>query len=134
MNRTELFTHVREHFGIEPEYPWPDKPSYAVLRHPENRKWFAAVLDVPRDRLGLSGTDALDIVNLKCDPLLSGMLHSRPGFFPAYHMNKEHWISIALDSTTDTDELCALLAESFAHTAPKVRARRTAPKPKDEKV
>ena len=73
----------------------------------------------------LSGTDALTVVNLKGDPLLIGMLHSRPGFFPAYHMNKEHWISAALDGSVDAEELHALLAESFARTAPKKRAPRT---------
>lgn len=54
-----------------------------------------------------------------------GMLHSRPGFFLAYHMNKEHWISAALDGSVDAEELRALLAESFARTAPKKRAPRT---------
>ena len=39
------------------------------------------------------------------------MLHSRPGFFPAYHMNKEHWISAALDGSVDA-ELRALLARA----------------------
>lgn len=125
MSRTEFYDCARALFGVEPEYPWPDEPGYAVLRHPDNRKWFAVVMDVPRDKLGLSGTDALTVVNLKGDPLLIGMLHSRPGFFPAYHMNKEHWISAALDGSVDTEELRALLAESFARTAPKKRAPRT---------
>lgn len=125
MNRTEFYDCARALFGVEPEYPWPDEPGYAVLRHPDNRKWFAVVMDVPRDKLGLSGTDALTVVNLKGDPLLIGMLHSRPGFFPAYHMNKEHWISAALDGSVDTEELRSLLAESFARTAPKKRAPRT---------
>ena len=125
MSRTEFYDCARALFGVEPEYPWPDEPGYAVLRHPDNRKWFAVVMDVPRDKLGLSGTDALTVVNLKGDPLLIGMLHSRPGFFPAYHMNKEHWISAALDGSVDAEELRALLAESFARTAPKKRAPRT---------
>ena len=79
MNRTEFYDCAKALFGVEPEYPWPDEPGYAVLRHPDNRKWFAVVMDVPRDKLGLSGTDALTVVNLKGDPLLIGMLHSRPG-------------------------------------------------------
>ena len=125
MSRTEFYDCARALFGVEPEYPWPDEPGYAVLRHPDNRKWFAVVMDVPRDKLGLSGTDALTVVNLKGDPLLIGMLHSRPGFFPAYHMNKEHWISAALDGSVDAEELRALLAESFTRTAPKKHAPRT---------
>lgn len=125
MNRTEFYDCARALFGVEPEYPWPDEPGYAVLRHPDNRKWFAVVMDVPRDKLGLSGTDALTVVNLKADPLLIGLLRSRPGFFPAYHMNKEHWISAALDGSVDAEELRALLAESFTRTAPKKHAPRT---------
>ena len=37
-----LFSFVNEHYGIEPDYPFSDDAS-AVLRHPENRKWFALV-------------------------------------------------------------------------------------------
>ena len=48
MNRTEFYDCARALFGVEPEYPWPDEPGYAVLRHPDNRKWFAVVMDVPR--------------------------------------------------------------------------------------
>lgn len=38
-----LFSFVNEHYGIEPDYPFSDDAS-AVLRHPENRKWFAHLL------------------------------------------------------------------------------------------
>lgn len=42
-----LFSFVNEHYGIEPDYPFSDDAS-AVLRHPENRKWFALVMRVPK--------------------------------------------------------------------------------------
>ena len=37
----------------------------------------------------MPGDESIDVVNLKCDPLLIGSLRSEPGFFPAYHMNKD---------------------------------------------
>lgn len=42
-----LFSFANEHYGIEPDYPFSDDAS-AVLRHPENRKWFALVMRVSK--------------------------------------------------------------------------------------
>ena len=70
MNREELEAYIRNHYATLPDYPWADTPRAAVFRHASNRKWFALVMEVPRDKLGLAGTEKLDIVNFKCDPIL----------------------------------------------------------------
>ena len=77
---------------------------------------------LPAERLGISG-GMLDVVNLKCDPLMIGSLLAEPGFFPAYHMNKERWISAALDSRIPDALLTALIAQSYALTAPRKKRR-----------
>lgn len=56
-------------------------------------------MDITRDKLGLDGTDVIDVINLKCDPILSGSLRKMKGYFPAYHMHRENWITILLDGT-----------------------------------
>lgn len=96
-----LFSFVNEHYGIEPDYPFSDDAS-AVLRHPENRKWFALVMRVPKSKFCIKSDNAVDILNLKSDPILIGSLRLKDGFFPAYHMNKEKWITIFLDGTVAT--------------------------------
>ncbi|MFR7743511.1 MAG: MmcQ/YjbR family DNA-binding protein [Acutalibacteraceae bacterium] len=53
----------------------------------------ALVMEVPQDKLGLAGTEKLDIVNFKCDPILISSLRGETGIFPAYHMNKASWIT-----------------------------------------
>ena len=121
MSRTEFYDCARALFGVEPEYPWPDEPGYAVLRHPDNRKWFAVVMDVPRDKLGLSGVEEIEVLNLKCDPELIGFLRSRPGFLPAYHMNKIKWISVLLDGTVPEEEIRNLIDMSYDLTESKKR-------------
>ena len=68
MNREELEAYILNHYSTEPDCPWADTPRAAVFRHAGNRKWFALVMEVPRDKLGLAGTEKLDIVNFKCDP------------------------------------------------------------------
>jgi predicted DNA-binding protein (MmcQ/YjbR family) len=88
-----------------------------VFRHPGNRKWFAIVMDVPDEKLGLEGDAIADIVNVKLDPGLVDELSTRDGFLPAYHMNKKQWVSVRLDGSVDTDKLTALLDESFQQTS-----------------
>lgn len=116
MNRKELFDYVKKIYHTDPDYPWADKN--AVLRHRKNRKWYGLVMEVGKDKLGLSGDGAMDILNIKCDPLLISSLRLQPGFFPAYHMNKEQWISIQLDRVPE-ETIKNLLSLSWEMTGPK---------------
>ena len=119
MKREELIDYIRETYGAEPEYPWSDLPNYAVFRHANNRKWFAVIMDVPSDKLGLKGKAVKDIVNLKCDPLMAGSLTAEKGIIPAYHMSKSRWISVLLEDLEDEEKLKVLLDISFDLTAVK---------------
>jgi predicted DNA-binding protein (MmcQ/YjbR family) len=73
-------------------------------------------MDIPRSRLGLRGESTIDIVNLKCDPVLTGSLRMEKGIFPAYHMNKDKWISVALDGSVDDEQIKMLLDMSYELT------------------
>ena len=118
MNRTELEAQIVQTYQTAPEHPWSRHPGYAVFRHKQNRKWFAVIMDLPKSALGLTNPGTVDVLNLKCDPILIGALRSTPGFYPAYHMSKTHWISITLDGTAEGDTILQLLAMSYALTAP----------------
>ena len=76
-----------------------------------------------QNRGDLPGQQPVDIVNLKCDPLLIGSLRMEPGFYPAYHMNKDNWITAALDGSAPDDTIRMLLEMSYAATAPKLRKK-----------
>ena len=78
---------------------------------------------IPYRTLGISKDDDVDILNIKCDPILIGSLRGRPGFFPAYHMNKDKWITILLDGSADGADIIPLLAMSYELTANKTRQR-----------
>lgn len=123
MNKDELTEYIIETYSADPEHPWASDPEYTVFRHSSNRKWFALIMDIPGGRLGLD-CGRISIVNLKNDPVMSGSLRSEPGIFPAYHMNKENWISVALDGTVPDDKLKFLLDISFQLTMPKIRRRK----------
>jgi predicted DNA-binding protein (MmcQ/YjbR family) len=120
MDRQTVFEWIKRKYGTDPDYPWKD--SNAVLRHRENKKWFALIMEVGRDKLGLPGEGTVDVMNVKCDPMLIGSLRTQPGFLPAYHMNKDQWISILLDGTAPEEEIKSLITMSYELTNPKKKA------------
>ena len=123
MNREELEAYIRNHYATLPDYPWADTPRAAVFRHTGNRKWFALILDVPQNKLGLPGSQRMDVVNVKCDPILIGSLRAERGIYPAYHMSKDTWITVALDGAAAPDTIKALLYMSFHATAAKIHRK-----------
>ena len=116
MNRVELSEYIQNRYSASPDFPWAKYPSYEVFRHGSNQKWFAVIMEIPSKKLGLDGVGCLQAVNLKCDPILIGSLLEEAGFFPGYHMNKEHWITAALDGRIPDEKLKILLDMSFDAT------------------
>ena len=116
MNRSQLYIHVKQTYGTDPEFLWQKYPNYAVFRHNENHKWYAIVMDVPRSAVGLTGKGTVDVLNLRLDPSLIDDLRTRPGFAPGYHMNKTHWVSVVLDGSVANEEIVSLLDMSYQAT------------------
>ena len=119
MKRGEWKEYIAGTYGVEPDFPWARFPNHMVFRHEQNRKWFALLMSIPGSKLGIPGDQTVDILNLKCDPLLTGSHRREPGFYPAYHMNKETWITAALDGSAEEERIKQLLHMSFYLTAPK---------------
>lgn len=117
MERRDIFEWVLNEFGTEPDYPWNDWN--AVFRHKVSRKWFGIVMEIPETKLGLDGPRIVDVLNVKCDPFLIGTLRQKAGYFPAYHMNKEQWISILLDGSVEDEEIKNLISMSYELTKKK---------------
>ena len=112
MNRQNVIDYIRAEYDVDYEQLWMKYPDFFVFRNRQNKKWFALVADVEKAKLGLTGEGKVDVVNLKCDPLLLGSLRLNPGYLPAYHMNKKTWTTIVLDGSVGKDELLGLLSES----------------------
>ena len=123
MNLTELKEHIFDAYSVEPDHPFAMDDVISVYRHSDNRKWFALTMRIPYRTLGISKDGDVDVLNIKCDPILIGSLRGRPGFYPAYHMNKDKWITILLDGSADSADIIPLLAMSYELTASKARKR-----------
>lgn len=119
MNRSQLDKYITDKYGVTAERLFEKKPGFQAYRHNDTKKWFAMIMDIPKSRLGLGVQDIIDVVNLKCDPLLIGSLRMEQGFYPAYHMNKENWITVALDERVPDEKLRMLVDMSYELTMKK---------------
>lgn len=113
MTKHELETYIKSTFGIAPDHPFARYPDISVYRHIGNRKWFAAQMTVPKTTLGMKEDGMIDIVNVKCDPEVLLSFRGQPGIYPAYHMNRNHWLTVTLDNRTDDGTTAFLLGISY---------------------
>lgn len=116
VTRADILKYADENYNTKPEHLWAKYPSYEVLRHRRNGKWYAIIMDVPQNKVGLDGEEAVDILDIKCEPDMVVSLSAQKGFARAYHMNKQHWLTIILDGTVADDEIYNLLDISYEMT------------------
>ena len=110
-----IFKHIKVEYGVEPEFLWPERyPSYAVFRHHNNKKWFALIATISSKSLGLEDNKKIDIINLKFDKNQTyDLAETSDHIFPAYHMNKNNWITIILDGTLPDELVFELIQKSY---------------------
>ena len=124
MTLQELTDFIFDTYSVEPDHPFPMDDVSSVFRHIDNRKWFALTMNVPYRTIGISRDGNVDILNIKCDPIMVGPLRGKPGFLPAYHMNKDKWITILLDGSAGTEDIIPLVSFSYDMTRSKLPRRR----------
>ena len=128
--KSRMLEYISVRYGIEPEYPWARFPDYAVMRNPENRKWFALIMNVPYRKLGLEGNGTIDIMNVKAPDFLTwDMLIHQEGIIPGYHISRGCWVSVLLNGSIPQEDLEKLIDMSFSTVSP----GRKAGKPREPK-
>ena len=120
--------YIKTEYGVEPEFLWSEKyPSYCVFRHGDNRKWFALVATISAKSLGVDGDniqddekshdDIVEIINLKFDKNQTyDFAETSDHIFPAYHMNKNNWITVVLDGGLSDEIIFELIRKSYLLT------------------
>ena len=124
MTRHDLKSFITETYGVISDFPWLKQPTYEVFRHRDNNKWFALIMDIPKSKLGIKEEGEISVVNLKCDTLMMGDVLSEKGIYPAYHMNKSYWVTVALDGSADDETVKVLTRMSFKLTEKKKKAEK----------
>ncbi len=118
MTKGSFFEYCAATYQTAPDYPFDEDFETAVLRHADTRKWYAIVMKVPRRKFGIKSDEVIEVVNLKLPTEMFGSFGASDGVYPAYHMNKLHWISVLLPDASD-DVVQFLTSVSFEATKTK---------------
>lgn len=124
MTKQTFLEHCLTTYNTTADYPFDEDFETAVLRHSDNRKWYAIVMRVSRQKFGFDSDEVIDVVNLKLPLEMFGSFGSADGVYPAYHMNKLHWISVLLPDASD-DLIEFLVNASYEATKDKKKRRKS---------
>ncbi|GKX57956.1 MmcQ/YjbR family DNA-binding protein [Leminorella grimontii] len=109
-----IIKYIREKYQDELEFLWPRFPDNAIFRRQDSAKWYAALLTVQKGKLGLSGDDPIEIIDLRMKPEDVNERVDNKRYFPGFHMNKKHWVTICLDDSVPLEEIFCRIDESYA--------------------
>ncbi|MDV0443113.1 hypothetical protein McpCs1_04810 [Methanocorpusculaceae archaeon Cs1] len=109
----EVISHVRETYGDELEFLWNRFPENAVFRRQDTAKWYAALLRIPKRKLGIDDDELIEIIDLRIISEEISSLIDNKKYFPGYHMNKKHWFTICLDGSVSAEEIFSRIEESY---------------------
>ena len=123
MTKQSFLEYCSSTYGTSPDYPFDEDFETAVFRHADNRKWYAIVMRVSRRKFGIESDEVIDVVNLKLPTEMFGSFGAADGVYPAYHMNKLHWISVLLPDAPE-DVVKFLVNASFEATKAKIKLRK----------
>ena len=122
MTKQEFLNYCRETYGTTPDYPFEDDFITTVVRHSDTRKWYGIVMQLSRRKFGFDSEEMIDVVNMKLPVEMFGSFGKADGVYPAYHMNKLHWVSVLL--TDAPDEVVKFLIDvSFEATKTKKKRK-----------
>ena len=124
MTKQQFLSYCLSTYGTSLDYPFEEDFVTAVLRHADNRKWYAIVMRVSRRKFGFDSDEIINVVNLKLPTEMFGSFGTADGVYPAYHMNKLHWISVLLPDAPD-DIVQFLVNVSYEATKDKRKRRIT---------
>lgn len=117
LTKQNAIAYIRNNYGVAEDYPWDDSDAF-VFRHRVSRKWFCLFMDISASYLGIDDNRVITVVNLKAPRSMRDDLLREEGIYPAYHMNKQHWISLDLRKANEK-MLEVLIDMSFKATAMK---------------
>ena len=104
MNRKDVIKYGLSLPNTYEDDPFPEDRESATLKHRNNNKWFALIMNVK----------GKEYLNIKTDPEYSELLRKTYNYIiPGYHMNKQHWNTIILNEKCDEKLVQELIEQSY---------------------
>lgn len=111
-----IANQIKEKYGDNPNFEWEKFPGFATFKNNSTNKWYGALMNIDKTKLGEDVSKEIEVINVKLNPKTIESLLTQEGFYPAYHMNKKYWITIILDDTLDDKVIMKYIDESYSYT------------------
>ncbi len=113
----KVIEFIKKKYGTSPEFPWKKYPNFAVFRHSNTSKWYAVLMVLKKDKLGLDSYEDCEVINLRSTPDMIEKIIDSKNYFNAYHMNKKYWISVLLNGDIVDKEIREAISQSYKLTS-----------------
>ena len=112
---SEVIDYCNNKYGGNHVNPFKKHPDILAMVNEKN-KWYALLLDVEYNKLNKNTdiTIKVKILNLKYPTDNISDIIDNQNIFPAYHMNKKHWISVVLDKNIKLETIKELIDISYS--------------------
>ena len=112
---SEVIDYCNNKYGGNHVNPFKKYPDILAMVNEKN-KWYALLLDVEYNKLNknIDITTKVKILNLKYPTDNISDIIDNQNIFPAYHMNKKHWISVVLDKNIKLETIKELIDISYS--------------------
>jgi len=105
--------YIRGTYGDELEFLWSRFPNNAIFRRKDTGKWYGAMLVLSKRKLAFDSDELVDVLDFRMNTDAVKSVVDGVRYFPGYHMNKKHWVTVCLDGSVPVDEIMNRIAESY---------------------
>ena len=109
----EIIKYIKDKYNDDLEFLWEERDDGAVWRNKKNDKWYGVLMKIPKNRLGINSDEIVEVIDFKYQKGRVNEIIDNEKIFPGYHMNKQSWVTIKLDSTVETKKICNLIDNSY---------------------
>ena len=112
---SEIIDYCNNKYGENHVNPFKKHPNILALVNEKN-KWYALMSNVEYNKLNKTSNiiTKVKILNVKYPTDNISDIIDNQNIFPAYHMNKKHWISIVLDKNIKLEIIKELIDISYS--------------------
>jgi len=103
LDKDYIVKYCKTSENVYSETPFKDDENWVAIRFKKTKKCFAFIYERNNQLC----------INLKCEPMYAKFLREvYPCVTPAFHMNKVHWNTVAIDGSLPNDEIYNLIEHS----------------------
>ena len=112
---SEIIDYCNDKYGENHVNPFKKHPDILAFVNEKN-KWYALMSNVEYNKLNKTSNiiTKVKILNVKYPTDNISDIIDNQNIFPAYHMNKKHWISIVLDKNIKLETIKELIDISYS--------------------